>query len=172
MKTKAKLFSSILLLLAGAAPGLAAGAGILFNEIMYHPASTNVLEEWIELYNSGPTNVNLSGWQITKGVQFAFPTNTTIAAGGYLVVAANIAAFAAKYPGVTNVRVFGGESCDVRRDHKVATRGNRRVGGEGELDPFGDLPTGQVHIGRPRIIQLDPFLQDVGRGGVIHDLVE
>ena len=103
MKTKAKLFSSILLLLAGAAPGLAAGPGVLINEIMYHPASTNVLEEWIELYNSGPTNVNLSGWQITKGVQFAFPTNTTIAPGGYLVVAADIATFAAKYPGVPNV---------------------------------------------------------------------
>src|SRR5437588_7688760 len=101
MKIIAKLFS-ILLLLAGAAPALAAGS-VLVNEIMYHPNSTNLLEEWVELYNPAPTNVNLSGWHIAKGLQFTFPTNTTIIAGGYLVVAADTTTFAGKYPGVTNV---------------------------------------------------------------------
>ena len=69
---------------------------------MFHPASTNVLEEWLELYNMGPTNVNLSGWQITKGVAFTFPTNTILATGGYLVVAADGPTFASKHPGVAN----------------------------------------------------------------------
>src|SRR6185503_5832230 len=100
MKTSVKFFSGILFLLAWALP---ASGSVVINEILYHPTSTNVLEEWIELYNTGQTNVNLSGWRITKGLQFTFPTNTTIAAGGYLVIAADAATFAVKHPGVANV---------------------------------------------------------------------
>ena len=32
---------------------------IVMTEVMYHPSSENVLEEYIELYNHGPTNVSL-----------------------------------------------------------------------------------------------------------------
>jgi hypothetical protein len=76
---------------------------VVFNEVMYHPATTNVLEEWIELFNSGPTNVSLSGWKIAKAIDFTFPTNASITAGGYLVIAADTNTFIAKYPGVTNL---------------------------------------------------------------------
>ena len=100
MKTLAKFCSGILFLLSWTLPAF---SGVVINEIMHHPASTNVLEEWIELHNSGTTNVNLSGWRIVKGLQFTFPTNTAIAAGGFLVVPADAATFAAKYPGVANV---------------------------------------------------------------------
>src|SRR6266511_4162504 len=100
MKTGVKFFTGIFFLLISAA---SAFGGVVINEIMYHPSSTNLLEEWVELYNPGPTNVSLSGWQITKSLQFAFPTNTAITAGGFLVVAADTTTFAAKYPGVTNV---------------------------------------------------------------------
>src|SRR5437867_4371032 len=70
MKTAAKFLSGMLFLLACGVP---ASGGVVINEIMYHPASTNVLEEWIELHNSGTTNMNLSGWRITKGLQITFP---------------------------------------------------------------------------------------------------
>src|SRR3989442_5294282 len=100
MKTGVKLFGGILFLLAWA---IAAFGGVVVNELMYHPNSTNVLEEWIELHNNGPTNVNLSGWQFTRGVAFTFPTNTVLASGGYLVVAADGPTFASKHPGVANV---------------------------------------------------------------------
>src|SRR5687767_7999763 len=33
-------------------------ADVMVNEIMYHPSSENVLEEYIELHNRGATNVN------------------------------------------------------------------------------------------------------------------
>jgi hypothetical protein len=46
--------------------------------------------------------VNLTGWSLTRGVNFTLP-NVTLPAGGYLVVAANVPAFSAKYPGVANV---------------------------------------------------------------------
>ena len=53
--------------------------------------------------NNGPTNVNLSGWRISGGIDFLIPTNTTLGAGRYLVVAGDRTAFLQKYPGVTNV---------------------------------------------------------------------
>ena len=69
---------------------------------MYHPGSDNLLESYVELYNPGATAVDLSGWKFTKGLQFEFPTNASIGANSYLAVAADGAAFARKYPGVTN----------------------------------------------------------------------
>lgn len=57
-------------------------------------------EEWIELFNRGSTAVDLGEWSIDGGIDFEFPAGTTIAAGGYLVVAKDAAALAAKYPGI------------------------------------------------------------------------
>ncbi|HTI97275.1 MAG TPA: lamin tail domain-containing protein [Dongiaceae bacterium] len=78
-------------------------AAVVFNEIMYHPASTNELEEWVELYNPDAAAVDLSGWKLANGVDFTFPASTVIGAGAYLVVPADVATFAAGHPGVTNV---------------------------------------------------------------------
>jgi hypothetical protein len=74
-----------------------ASASVLINEIMYHPSSEDIREEYVELLNTGTTNVNLAGWRFSKGVQFIFP-NITLAAGGYLVVAADVTVFTNKYP--------------------------------------------------------------------------
>lgn len=77
---------------------------VVINEIMYNPpGATGVQEEFIELYNYGDGVVDVSGWQFTKGVNYLFPAGTFIASHGYLVVPANGAAFASKYPSVTNV---------------------------------------------------------------------
>ena len=46
--------------------------------------------------------VSLTGWRFSDGVDFAFP-NVTLAAGKYLVVAADVAVFTARHPGVANV---------------------------------------------------------------------
>ncbi|MEI7908180.1 MAG: lamin tail domain-containing protein [Verrucomicrobiota bacterium] len=78
-------------------------AEVVINEIMYHPASENIAEEYIELSNTGPATADVSGWAFTSGITFTLPAGSTIAAGGRLVVAADAAAFAAKYPGVTPV---------------------------------------------------------------------
>ena len=79
---------------------------IVINEIMYHhPARYDpyeeVPEEWVELYNRGGTSVDLTGWTLEEGIEFAFAPGTTIAAGHYLVVAGDQAALAAKYPAIT-----------------------------------------------------------------------
>lgn len=76
--------------------------GVVISEIMYHPSSENVLEEYIELFNKGAAAVNMNGWRFSGGVQFTF-TNVSIPAGGFLVVAADTNVFKAKYAGVNNV---------------------------------------------------------------------
>ncbi len=76
--------------------------GVIISEIMYHPSSENVLEEYIELFNKGGSSVNLTGWRFSGGVQFTL-TNVSIPAGGYLVIAANTNVFKLKYPDVANV---------------------------------------------------------------------
>lgn len=83
------------------------GAGVVINEIMYHPysqtaAAEDPAAEYIELFNSDSSPVNLAGWQLTQGITFTLP-DVTLAAGGYLVVAADANALAAVYPGPANV---------------------------------------------------------------------
>ena len=78
------------------------GQGVVINEIMYHPSSQNPREEYVEILNRGATNVNVSGWKFTKGIDFTFPSNTVLKAASYLVVAAHRESFTNKYPAVTN----------------------------------------------------------------------
>ncbi len=94
-------FWAVAILLLSCDPRLLAG-NVLIDEIMYHPASENLNESYVELYNPGPGATNLSGFKFTKGFTYVFPSNTMLAAGAYLVVAADSAAFASRYPGVTN----------------------------------------------------------------------
>lgn len=77
-------------------------ASLLFHEIHYHPASEDIREEFIELYNTGPEPVNLAGWRLMRGVEFTFPA-VTVPAGGFCVIAADLATFTNLYPDVTNV---------------------------------------------------------------------
>ncbi len=82
---------------------VARGQGVVINEIMYHPSSEDPREEYVELFNPAGTNVNLTGWTIAGGIAYAFPSNSIIEAGGYLVVAANMGSFSARYPEVGTV---------------------------------------------------------------------
>src|ERR1051325_4681516 len=83
-------------------------ADVVIDEIMYHaanaatPGQAAIGEEYIEIYNKGNASANLSGWKFDHGVDYTFGGGT-LAAGGYLVVAADLAKFTAKYPGVSNV---------------------------------------------------------------------
>ncbi len=68
------------------APVRAADTDVVINEVMYHaPLDLDDLQ-YIEIFNRGTAEVDLSGWSFTKGIKFAFPDKTRLAAGGYLVV--------------------------------------------------------------------------------------
>jgi len=90
---------------------------IVINEIMYHHAphySTNAAEfverdeQWIELYNRSALTVDLSGWQLEDEIEFVFPAQSIVLAGGYLVVANDAATLRAKYPDITIIGDFRG----------------------------------------------------------------
>jgi VCBS repeat-containing protein len=82
------------------------GDDIVINEIFYRPGGgypEDTSLEWIELHNRGTITIDLTGWTISSGVTYAFPAGRTMAPGSYLVVAANVPAFQAANPGITNV---------------------------------------------------------------------
>ncbi len=60
---------------------------VVFNEIMYHPADQEQLNEWIELRNEHSVAVDLSNWSIDGGIDFRFPEGSIIPGMGYLVIA-------------------------------------------------------------------------------------
>ncbi len=78
------------------------GPPIVINEIQYHPASDDHGEEYIELYNAGPTAVDLSGWRFSDGIAYTFPVSASIPPGVYLVVGHDPATVEAIY-GISGV---------------------------------------------------------------------
>lgn len=79
-------------------------AGVVINEVMFHPPGDPglpepVAEEYLEFLNTGSETLSLEGWEIDDGVALQFPA-VTIPPGGVVVAAADPAVFAAKYPGV------------------------------------------------------------------------
>ncbi len=78
---------------------------LTFSEIMYKPAprTDGLNVEYLEIYNSNPWWDDISGYQLTGPIQYTFPSNTIIPAGGFLVVAAAPADLSKAYGGITNV---------------------------------------------------------------------
>lgn len=129
---------------------------VVISEIMYHPRDVlansaywdNDEDEFIELRNISGSAVTLqhgtvptNTWKLDKGVEFSFPQNTTIAAGGYLLVVgfnpvtnpAQLAAFRAKYGVGVGVQILGpykgqldnsGETVALYRPDNPETSGN------------------------------------------------
>jgi beta-lactamase superfamily II metal-dependent hydrolase len=77
------------------------GDSVLFSEIFYDTPGVESNEEWIELYNNSPADVDLGGWAIvdnnTAGYTYTFPSGTIIKTGTYLTVARNSGGFVALY---------------------------------------------------------------------------
>ncbi len=62
---------------------------VVINEIHYNPDVKTELVEFVELYNAGTADVNISGWYFSNGISFQFPDGTILPAGGYIVVTEN-----------------------------------------------------------------------------------
>jgi hypothetical protein len=89
---------------------------IVINEIMYHPFPGHQNQEYVELYNRSPGSVNLTGWRFTGGIEYDFPSGTTLASDGYLVVAASTATIVSVY-GLPPGQVLGGFRGKLNHDH-------------------------------------------------------
>src|SRR6185503_13216015 len=63
--------------------------GVQLSEFLANP-KTLYIHEWVELYNSSATAIDLSGWQIDDGAgggsPYRLPADTMIEAGEYLVI--------------------------------------------------------------------------------------
>ena len=84
---------------------------VVINEIMYHappssPGSLAPSESWLELYNRSSRSVDLAGWRLLEDMDYEFPAGTTVPAGGYLVVAKDVASMLANHPGIGVVGPF------------------------------------------------------------------
>jgi len=75
---------------------------------MYHPPAADT--EFIEIHNTSSRHgFDLSGYRI-DGIGFTFTNGTTISAGGFVVVAENVTAFAAAYSNSASVvGEYGGD---------------------------------------------------------------
>ncbi len=82
---------------------------IKLTEIMYHPADFGAIDgselEFLEIKNtSSSLSLDISGLQISDGVEFTFPIGTIMTPQSFLVVASNAEQLASKCPGLS---VFG-----------------------------------------------------------------
>jgi hypothetical protein len=70
---------------------------VVFSEIFYDTPGTDSQEEWIELYNNSPMDVDIGGWTITDnngtGATYTIPQDKTIKAYSYYTIAANSTGF-------------------------------------------------------------------------------
>ncbi len=114
----------------------AADTTTVFNEVMYHPPGA-ADPEWVELYNKMSVNMDLSGWEISGGVNFTFPDGTVIPAGGYLVVASNPGAM----PGVGALGPWTGSLNNGGETIRLRDR-TRRVMDELSYNDGGAWPLG------------------------------
>ena len=80
-------------------PPLPPVPSLVISEIHYNPADTQGSDadfEFIEIVNVGPDTVSLAGFTL-EGVNYTFSAGATIAAGEYIVLAANSANYAGTY---------------------------------------------------------------------------
>lgn len=68
-------------------------AQVVINELMYHAPEDLDDLQYVELHNVGREPVDLSGWSFSKGIQFVFPSGTTIEPQGFVVVCQNAKRF-------------------------------------------------------------------------------
>jgi len=80
---------------------------VVINEILFHPISDDDDDEFVELHNHSANPVSLAGWSFTDGIDFRFPSNAVITAGGYAVVARNRGRLLANNPALPPASVFG-----------------------------------------------------------------
>jgi spore coat protein H len=83
----------------------AASGQVVINEIMYHPPRDRDGLQYVELFNGGAQETDISGWAFHHGIQFEFPKLTRLPPGGFVVVCRNRSEFVDRYG--SGVRLAG-----------------------------------------------------------------
>ena len=64
-----------------------AAAEVVINEIHHDSEPNTACDEFVELLNTGPGEVDIGGWYFSNGIDFTFPAATVLDEGDYLVIA-------------------------------------------------------------------------------------
>src|SRR3989344_3495387 len=94
-----------IILLAAAAP---AYASVVVTEIMYDLADSDAGREWIEIKNTGSSQVDLTVWKLFEadtnhGIAAAGSQMLALPAGAYAIVADNVEKFLIDYPNFSGI---------------------------------------------------------------------
>ena len=94
-------------------------ASVVINEINYASGGGDDPDDWVELLNTGAATVDLGGWQFhdSTGV-FTVPGGTSLAPGGYLVLARDPGKFQSVHPAAGPV--IGPLGFDLGGDESLA----------------------------------------------------
>ena len=112
---------------------------IVINEIMVEPLSGHRDGEFIELFNKGAAAVSLTRWAIEEGVSYTFPPGTSLAPGGFLVIAANPALTSTAFPGATVIGPYEGSLSNSGEYFRIADEWGNTVD-EVHYHTGGDWP--------------------------------
>lgn len=74
-------------------------SSVLINEILANGLS-DPEHEWVELYNNGTSDVNLTNWSISETSSSNFTFNATISAKSFIILAVDFSTFNSTYPNV------------------------------------------------------------------------
>ena len=65
-------------------------ANVLITEVLYNPETSESDTEFVEIFNQGEQDIDISGWILnTTTIQATIPSGTTIKANGYFLIADN-----------------------------------------------------------------------------------
>lgn len=95
---------------------------VVINELHIAEDDATIHSEFIELYNAGATTVNLSGWFFDNGINFTFPSGTTLALGAYLVVCEDPATMTSRY-GVSGAGVVSWQDTTPSQWNSLSNNG-------------------------------------------------
>jgi len=78
---------------------------IVINEINYNSSDDFNPEDWVELYNSSESPINIGNWKFRDEANdhvFIIPENTILSANDFIVLCKDAVAFETLFPGVNN----------------------------------------------------------------------
>jgi hypothetical protein len=103
---------------------------ITLSELNYHSDSTRNAGDWIELWNFGAEQVNLTGWRFTDGTNaYFFPAGTIVAPDARLVLAEDLERFNVEHAGVQAIGPLEFEFSNATETLSLINDGNQVVAG-------------------------------------------
>ena len=154
-----------------------AWAEVVINEVDTNPPGDDVrgTNEWVELYNSGPADVDVSGWQIRSAVSektLVLPADSVMESGGFATYKHEPAWFANRGDSVELLDVAGNildatpNLVDVANDPKTWQRVEDGVDTDSADDWTAGEPTWGVSNGWPvSVLPRDPITISLDVGG-------